>query len=157
MKAIFPLFFFLPLVLQAQVYRCDGPDGAIYSQIPCEENAEEVTIEDTRMLTEGGDSSDTLPEAGRDAAAEDLDSAPVNLMDSFVTTLVSQRESQIGEIDRKIAEERVFISSDEFNEADEETRSNAIGRLAKMQSERQSILEQYESLIQEAERRAAEG
>ena len=41
MKAIIPLLLFLPLALQAQVYRCETPDGLVYSQIPCEENAEE--------------------------------------------------------------------------------------------------------------------
>lgn len=157
MKAIFSLFLLLPLTLQAQVYRCDGPDGAVYSQLPCDENAEEVVIEDTRMLTEGNGPKVEATGVGKAAGTQALEQAPVNLMDSFVATLVSQREIQIGEIDRKIAQERAYIRSDEFAEADRETRQSATGRLGDMQSERKSILEQYESLIREAERRAAEG
>ena len=109
------------------------------------------------MLTEGDGGHGAIEEKDEASTAEDLESAPVNLMDNFVTTLVSQRETQIGEMDRKISQERVYISSDEFREADQETRSSATRRLVQMESDRQSIMEQYETLIQEAERRAAEG
>ena len=70
MKAIFFLFLLFPLVLQAQVYHCDGPDGPVYSQIPCDENAEQVAILDSQRETDDGDVGD--PEAVEETPTDRL-------------------------------------------------------------------------------------
>lgn len=42
----------------AEVYRCSGPDGVSYSDTPCGDNAERVTVPDNRI---GGNFSSNLP------------------------------------------------------------------------------------------------
>ncbi|MDG5501485.1 DUF4124 domain-containing protein [Marinobacter sp. BGYM27] len=42
----------------AQVYKCEGPEGVRYSDSPCGENAERITIPDNRI---GGSFNSNLP------------------------------------------------------------------------------------------------
>lgn len=50
----------LPIAAQAQVYRCETDTGTSFSDQPCGENSETVTIRDNRI---GGSFGDNLPEA----------------------------------------------------------------------------------------------
>lgn len=47
------------LALQASVYRCQTPDGVVFADQPCGQDAETVTIRDNRI---GGNFGDNLPE-----------------------------------------------------------------------------------------------
>lgn len=151
MKAIFSLYFLLPLALQAQVYRCESGDGPVYSQLPCAENAEVVEIED--YTTSPGE--EAVPAVATGVSADRFAQSRANSMEHFLTTLLNQREVQLGEIDEVITGLREFIASAEYAEAAEEIQAEADGRLNVMESKRQSIVDQYESLIREVEQRAA--
>jgi len=88
------LIFMFPLVLQAQVYRCESPTGSVYSQIPCDENAERLAKYDP--VVKADDNPDS--EANEIAAEKQL-----SPMENFVTTLHNQQAQQVGEIDKNIA------------------------------------------------------
>lgn len=42
---VFGFFMACGAAAQAQVYRCDGPDGTVYSQIPCAPDAREINTQ----------------------------------------------------------------------------------------------------------------
>ena len=149
-KSLLFLLIFLPLSLQAQVYRCDGPNGLVYSQIPCDENAEIVVIYDPVSKAEDDDSE---PGSGQEEAEEIVEKPPTP-MENFIATLHSQRQQQIGEIDANIADLKDLLDAEGEEALEEADRKAAASQLAALQSDRNSIAEQYASLISEAEQRA---
>lgn len=58
----------LPTAAHAQVYRCTTDTGTSFSDQPCGENAEAMTIRDNRI---GGSFGDNLPDDPEPAEAED--------------------------------------------------------------------------------------
>jgi len=148
-KPLLFLFIFLPLSLQAQVYHCDGPGGPIYSQIPCAENAEVVTIYDPAAISAEASEPDPKPEEEVEAVA-----VPPTPMENFVATLHSQRQQQLAEMDENIANLKKSLKA-KGEQALDDTDSQLAGvKLATLESERTAVDEQYASLISEAERRA---
>jgi hypothetical protein len=143
------LFIFLPLSLQAQVYRCDGPDGPVFSQIPCAENAEVVAIYDP--AAKSADASE--PDPGQDEEIEPVIEPPTP-MENFVATLHSQRQQQLADLDEDIADLKESLKAEGEQALDEADRQAASEKLAALESDRISIDQQYASLISEAERRA---
>ncbi len=151
MKAIIFLFLFSPLALQAQVYRCDGPDGPIYSQIPCEDNAEQVAILDLQGVT-GSDVGD--PEGRQEPEA--IEETPTDRLNTFIATLEKQRRAHIDQINHNIETMNQQMASDDFTSTDNATKEEFRKSLLGMEMERDSIPEQYDALIDEAERRTAQ-
>ena len=152
MKAIFFLFLFFPLALQAQVYHCGGPDGPVYSQIPCEDNAEQVTTPDTQMVADDGDVGDPEPRQDPEAVVE----TPAERLNTFIATLEKQRQAHVGQIDRNIASMKRQMASDDFTNTDEATQEEFRSSLFDMQVERDSIIDKYDALVDEAERTTAQ-
>ncbi len=137
----FYLVFLFPLSLQAQVYRCDGADGLVYSQMPCAENAERLAAYDPVLDVE------VEKPVG---AVEKQPSA----MENFVITLNNQRRQQMLELDGNITRLQEQIAADGEQAPDESERAAMESELSTLKSERESISDQYASLISEAERRA---
>jgi len=148
-KPLLFLFIFLPLSLQAQVYRCDGPDGPVFSQIPCAENAEVVAIYDP--AAKSADASE--PDPGQDEEIEPVIEPPTP-MENFVATLHSQRQQQLADLDENIADLKKSLKAEGEQALDGVDRQAASEKLATLESDRISIDQQYASLISEAERRA---
>jgi hypothetical protein len=149
-KTLLFLLILIPMSVQAQVYRCDGPDGLVYSQVPCDENAEIVVIYDPVSKAEDDDSE---PDSGQEDAEEITEKSP-SPMENFIATLHSQRQQQIGEIDANIADLKRRLNAEGEQALEEADRKAAASQLAALQSDRNSIVEQYASLISEAEQRA---
>lgn len=152
MKTVFFLFLFFPLALQAQIYHCGDPDGPVYSQIPCEENAEQIAILDSPMVIDDGDIGAAEPRQESDTVEE----TPADRLNAFIATLVKQREAHLEQLDRNIVIIRQQMASDSFTNNDEATQEEFRKSLFDMEFERDSILDQYEALIDEAENRAAQ-
>jgi len=148
-KALLFLIILLPVSLHAQVYRCDGRDGPVYSQIPCEENAEMVVIYDPVAKTD----DDPALVSEQDEPVETVEKQPTP-MENFVTTLHNQRRQQIGQIDQTIIQLKEMLEAEGEQALEEPEREAAASKLATLESDRDSIVEQYASLIGEAERRA---
>jgi len=140
------LIFMFPLVLQAQVYRCESPTGSVYSQIPCDENAERLAKYDP--VVKADDNPDS--EANEIAAEKQL-----SPMENFVTTLHNQQAQQVGEIDKNIALMQKQLNASGDLAMEEPNRKYLESDLEKLENERTSIVEQYARLISEAESRAA--
>jgi hypothetical protein len=148
-KTLLFLLIFAPLSLQAEVYRCDGADGLVYSQIPCDENAEIVVIYDPVAKAEDDGSE---PDSGQ-GEAEEIVEKPPTPMENFIATLNGQRQQQIGEIDATIAHLKGLLNAEGEQALEEEDRKAVESQLATLQSDRNSIAEQYASMISEAEQR----
>ena len=148
-KPLLILFIILPLSLQAQVYRCDGPGGPVYAQIPCAENAEVVAIYDPAAKS----ANVSEPDSEQDEFIEPLVEPPTP-MENFVATLYSQRQQQLAEIDENIANLKKSLKAKGEQALDDTDRQAAMAKVAALESDRISVDEQYASLIGEAERRA---
>lgn len=148
-KPLFFLLLILPLSAQSQVYHCDGPEGPVYSQIPCEANAERLVIYDPPVKP------DDDSQHGSDQA-EDIEAVeqPATPMESFVATLHSQRREQLEAIDEEIHRLKESLEAEGDQALKENERQSAFAKLSSLESDRSSIDEQYASLISEAERRA---
>jgi hypothetical protein len=131
---------------QAQIYRCEGPQGVEFSDMPCGESAEEVELEVLEPATGTGDMSAAVN--GEDALPQETDT-----LAQFLQILHNQREVQINEIDRNIAilKSQAEGYSDESGDGSVLIELNA--QIAEMETNRASVLEEYEALIAEAERR----
>lgn len=146
------VLFFSPLTLEAQVYRCDTPEGTIYSQMPCAENAERLPEFDPVVEAETG-SGPEVPSLVDDAPAVE----PPTAMENFISTLEKQRDQQFGTIDANMQTLQEQLDAAGENAPDERTREMLERELATLASERVSIREQYASLISEAVDRAESG
>ena len=47
MKALLTVLLLAAPAVQAEIYRCDGPQGLVYSDKPCGEQAEVVTVDES--------------------------------------------------------------------------------------------------------------
>jgi len=136
------VLFFMPLTLQAQVYRCDTLQGTIYSQMPCDENAERLP------------QYDEVVEENSPAGADEVETAPApSPMENFISTLRNQRNVQLLEIDGTISDLQKQLNATGDESPDELTREGLTRQLAALTDERRSIDDQYEALIREATQR----
>mgnify|MGYP003574677905 FL=1 len=137
------------MTLQAQVYRCDSPNGPVYSQIPCDENAERLTRYDPVVKAE--EAPELNAESATDSEATERQLSP---METFVTTLHNQRQQQVAEIDSNITYLKQQLNATGELAIEESNREFLESDLARLEDERTSIVEQYARLISEAESRA---
>ena len=143
------LILMSPMTLQAQVYRCDSPNGPVYSQIPCDENAERLTRYDPVVKAE--EAPELNAESATDSEATERRLSP---METFVTTLHNQRQQQVAEIDSNITYLKQQLNATGELAIEESNREFLESDLARLEDERTSIVEQYARLISEAESRA---
>jgi hypothetical protein len=146
------VLFFSTLPLEAQVYRCDTPEGTIYSQMPCAENAERLPEFDPVVEAETGPGAE-MPGLAEDAPVAKQPTA----MENFISTLEKQRDQQFGTIDANVRTLQEQLDATGENAPDERAREMLERELATLATERVSIREQYASLISEALDRAESG
>jgi hypothetical protein len=147
-KAFFLAILFLPLTLSAQVYRCDGAGGLVYSQIPCGDNAEQVEIHDPmlRNETEETSSIDQGPE-------NEPEVEPPSAMENFIATLHRQQQEQLAEINQNIVRLKQQLRAEGDEAPDESGRQHILSELSSLVSARASVSSQYDALIAEASSR----
>lgn len=147
-KAFFMSVLFLPLTVSAQVYRCDGPGGLVYSQIPCGENAEQLELHDPMLRTDEEDITNIDQRSEEEPVVE-----PPNAMEGFIATLHRQQREQLAEIDENAARLKKLLHAEGDEVPDESVRNHIISELAALKSTRESVSRQYDSLIAEASSR----
>lgn len=143
------------LAAESAIYRC-GPAGSQwYSQIPCEEDSEQLVVEDHPMFN---DSVAVTPHTDTDAdqqeaAAANSESNAASKAQAFITQLEKQRGEQLAEIDRQI--EALQSEETSQGEQDDGTASADLGGsvLTSLQSTRQSIVSEYDAMIDAARQR----
>lgn len=143
--------FFMPLTLQAQVYRCDTSEGTIYSQMPCAENAERLAEYDAEVevdISEGASASENSPEP---------EVKQPSAMENFISTLEKQRAAQFRTIDANIRTLQLQLNATGTEAPDESTREMLETELATLTTERTSINDQYVAMINEASNRTGSG
>jgi hypothetical protein len=154
----------LPSLMAAEpkVYRC-GPAGSQwYSQIPCEEDSEEVIVEDHHMFsdTPASDPQDGSSAADdKDTESDSAEEIAASKAQAFITQLEKQRSEQLAEIDRRIDELESSLAGDGgenglegSSENDAENEQNA-KQLSDLKRNRQSIVSEYEAMISAARQR----
>ena len=147
-KAILLSVLFLPLTLSAQVYRCDGPGGPVYSQIPCGENAEQIEIHDPMMRNDKEDITGIVQSSEEEHVVE-----PPSAMENFIATLHRQQQEQLAEIDENIVRLKKQLHAEGDEVLDEAGRKQVISELSSLESARKSVSSQYDALIAEASSR----
>lgn len=153
MKTIVLLVLILPGIAQAQIFRCETKGETYFSQIPCADNSEAVVIEDRLMFSDGAPETKAT-EKEPEAQAEPAKSQAENMQD-FVSTLYRQRTEQLQGIDKDIGVLGDRLASIGDDPSDGGEREAISQQLASLRESRGSIVEQYESMIAEAERRVA--
>lgn len=153
MKTLVLLALMLPGLVQAQIFRCETKGESYFSQIPCADNSEAVVIEDRLMFSDGA------PETTAAAKEPEVQPEPVKSqaenMQDFVSTLYRQRTEQLQGIDKDIGVLADQLDSIGDDPSDSEQREALNQQLASLRESRSSIVEQYQSMIAEAERRVA--
>jgi len=163
----------------SNIYRC-GPEGSQwYSQIPCEENSEAVIVEDRHMFNEGGEDPSSQ-EAATDTEETDAgaEAAAASNAQAFITQLEKQRSEQLAEIDLRIQElenRTVAVSnstadsaesdagvstnveaedgqdgSPDADSSDQTEAAEAARLLANLRNSRESIVSEYDAMINAA-------
>ena len=151
MKGFMLALLFIPCASQAAVYKCSTESDTYFSQIPCEENAEVVAIEDTTMFTDEAHGAISTP-AETELAAPPKRSPEDNMRD-FVETLQRQRMEQLEDMDDQIIALEELIESGDGEDNDESRLAQLNQRLNQLNADRNSVVEQYAALIEEAEKR----
>ena len=134
-------------VLQAQVYKCDGPDGTVFSDMPCGDSAEEIAVEG--METETAEAEAETAEAA--TPVPDTKQSYQN----FLGVLNSQKQFKIGEVDRQLAELRESAGGVGFADMPMADQQRISDQIADLEMERETIIAEYDGLIEEMERRIA--
>jgi hypothetical protein len=147
-KAILLSVLFLPLTLSAQVYRCDGPGGLVYSQIPCGENAEQLEIHDPMLRNDEEDTTSIDQRSEEEPVAE-----PPSAMEGFIATLHRQQREQLAEIDDNVTRLKKLLYAEGDEAPDQSVRNHIVSELLSLKSARESVSRQYDSLIAEASSR----
>jgi len=150
---ILVLLLLLPVTLQAQIYRCASEGATYYSQIPCANDAQEVVIDDHPMFSESAPDSKAKPE--EQPAAERRARSQADSMKEFIATLRRQRAEQLQQLDSDIAKLEAKLSAGGDPAADPAQQMASSQQLKNLLSSRSSIVEQYDSMLAEAERRVA--
>lgn len=140
-----------PFTVNADIYRCESKGDTYFSQIPCNDTAEEVVIEDRQMFSAMTVPAEPAPIAGQAQVRTTAD----NLRE-FVETLHRQRSEQMAAVDRDIDAVEAQLAATEGRPADDPERQALNEKLTALNASRVSITDQYESMIAEAERRVAE-
>jgi hypothetical protein len=140
--------------VSAQVYRCEGDSGVIYSDLPCGETAEEIQLEGIAPL-----SQDVVQDAGESVTGASSVPVPVaedggqEDLNKFLEMLQGQREYQIGELDRHLETLRAQTETKEFFQQDPASQQDIRNQIAALETNKASIQKEYEALIEEAQSR----
>jgi len=153
MKMLTLLLVVLPGVAQAQIFRCEAEGESYFSQIPCAENSQAVVIEDRLMFSEASPAAEKQNEEP-EPPVERVKTQAENMQD-FVSTLYRQRTEQLQEIDKNIADLESQLNKLGDVPPDDPQRQGLTSQLIENKSSRESIVDQYQSMISEAERRVA--
>lgn len=145
------VLFLWPLGVNAEIYRCESKGDTYFSQIPCDDSAEEVVIEDRQMFSNMTVPADPAPAAGQAQVRTTADN-----LKEFVETLHRQRNEEMAALDLDITSVEAQLAAAEGRPADDPERQALDEKLATLNASRISIADQYESMITEAERRVAE-
>jgi len=140
--------------VSAQVYRCEGDSGVTYSDLPCGETAEVIQLEGIAPLSRD-DAQDDDGKHGEasSASATVADDREAGDLNTFLEMLQSQRDYQIGEIDMHLDNLRAQTGTKEFLQQDEAVQQEITDQIAALESNKASILDEYQSLIAEARSR----
>ena len=141
--------------LAAQVYRCETDAGVVFSDMPCGESAQQIEVKGDVVDMKGvGGSTAPFPAADSGASAGDLASQPEQdspqTLDQFLDVLGAQRDQQIGLIDEQIRQLQDQLSGRELSELDPDQQAAFEEQLRSLETNRSSILSEYEALIREA-------
>lgn len=146
------LVFIVPLSAAAgsEIYRC-GPEGSQqFSQIPCEENSEPLVMEDHPMFSEST-KTDSADDADLAETQVNETSDETNKAQAFITQLEKQRSEQLAEIDQKI--ELLQSESATDKEGNSTSVEGSSTLLTSLQTTRQSIVSEYNAMIEAARQR----
>ena len=154
MKGFMVALLLIPCASQAAVYKCSTEGDTYFSQIPCEENAEVVEIEETTMFSDPALGAVSATETN-EVSASPPRTQEQNLRD-FVETLQRQRLEQVEKIDDNIIAIEALMSLGGEAEAGEADQAELTEQLNHLNEERDSIIDQYAAMISEAERRVTE-
>jgi len=145
-----------PCTASAEIYRCESKGETYFSQIPCNDEAQAVVIEDRQMFSTPA-AIDTLPPSAREAAQPSVPArTPADNLKEFVETLNRQRNDEIAKVDSDISGVRKQLAEAEGRPADDPEQIALDEQLSELQASRESISRQYDSMIMEAERRVTE-
>lgn len=146
-----------PCAASAEIYRCESKGESYFSQIPCNDEAEAVVIEDRPMFSTPA-AIDTLPPSAREAAAAQPVPArtPADNLKEFVETLNRQRSEEIAQVDGKITETKAQLAVMAGRPADDPEQAALNEQLTELQASREAVSRQYDAMILEAERRVTE-
>lgn len=144
-----------PAAADATVYRCGPPGSQWYSQIPCAEDSEAVVIKDQHLLDDSGNAPAAAKPTDANETGEDSAPDTTSNAEAFITQLEKQRSEQLAVIDRDIA--RLQNQDTEPVEGEENTAEEAenAALLAGLQNTRESIVSEYDAMIQAAQQRLA--
>lgn len=132
------------------IYRC-GPEGSQqFSQIPCEENSVALVMEDHPMFSDSTRAG-TADDAGLADAQGNEDADKAKKAQAFITQLEKQRSEQLAEIDQKIKQLQSENVTDEENSSTSD--EGTAGLLTSLQTTRQSIVSEYNAMIDAARQR----
>jgi len=153
MKKFLLLLIMLPGLVQAQIFRCESKGETYFSQIPCADDSEAVVVDDRLMFSDGA------PPAKPAESEAEAPPAPVKTqaenMQEFVLPLQRQRTEQLQQIDQDISALQAQLDALDKDKPDNPERQRLAQQLTEMQTARGSIVEQYQTMILEAERRVA--
>jgi len=144
------VLIFWPFTAIADIYRCESKGDTYFSQIPCNDSAEEVVIEDRHMFSSMTVPAEAVPAAGQAQVRSSADN-----LKEFVETLHRQRNQEMAAVDRDITTIKAQLAASEGRPADDPERLALSEKLASLNSSRVSIADQYDSMITEAESRVA--
>lgn len=151
MKGFMLALLVLPCASHGAVYKCSTESDTYFSQIPCEENAEVVEFEETTLSGDSAQGAVAAP--GQSEVTQTPERTAEDTMRDFVRTLQRQRLEQVEALDDQILALEAVMSESGGAETDESRRVQLSQQLSQLNSERDSIVEQYAALIEEAERR----
>lgn len=155
-QAALAVLLAVPQSLLAQVYRCETASGVIYSDMPCSESAEEIVVTGD-VVDMKGVGSPTAEEPVEGAVTSDAGAQPAGEggqdLNSFLVMLRAQREEQIAQLDDQLNRLRARATGIDFIDMEPSEQDRINQEIAQLESDRASILAEYEALIAEAERR----
>lgn len=139
--------------LQAQVYRCETATGIVFADFPCGESAEEIDVDVLVPPSHGVGEMTASVNDEAPSAADSPDAAfPADQqsLNDLLQTLTGQRDAQIGQIDRTLADLRRQVES---ADVDGPTKADLMMRIAEIESSKDAVFDEYSARTAEAESR----
>lgn len=133
----------LPLTAGAQVYKCETPQGVVFSDRECGDKAEVVEVKDTS----GGVGVPLSDELLNDLQVKKAERAQRRYIDS----LYDERDKQIAQIDRQIAALKRERATANNNLAGATYMAGIDKRLGDLHSARANVAASYQATIVDAQ------